>query len=384
MKLDLDALSESICDYLKMMALSDFADGTFDRHCRVLRYFYRYIKGEKIDGVAIFSDETVNGFLEICPLDIAPAVIRGFSRFLYYEERIDKPVGYYQPILPEIFNRYLSYKASIQKDINNERIVMTGFAGYLKTHDKDLKDIRVEDVDDMLSSLYGHLSIETQNKHKTCLRVFLRYLFVNKIIRKNLAPLVINRRVFAGAKPPRYLRPEQIQTLFASLKYDTPRDLRANAMVYLAYCLGLRPSEISRITLDDICFKTSEVTIGERKNGAPEILPLPAETVKVIASYILGARPESAQRTLFLGLKPDHKPLTHRPVANEISMYMKRAGLLSSAYALRHTYAQNLLESDVSIFEIKEMMGHKNIQTTQKYLHIHMKLMRKALFDEDV
>ena len=384
MKLDLDALSDGIRDYLKMIAKSDFTDGTFDRHCRVLRYFYRYIKGEKIDGVAIFSDETVKSFLEICPLDIAPAVIRGFSRFLYYEKRIDKPVGKYHPILPEIFNRYLSYKASFQSNSDRERIVLTGLAGYLKTQDKDLKNIRVEDLDNMLSSLYGHLNMKTQNSYKTCLRVFLRYLYVNKIIRKNFAPLIINRRVFTGAKPPRYLHPEYIQKLFSSLKYDTPRDLRVNAMVYLAYSLGLRPSEISRITLDDLKFKTYQLTVPDRKNCNPEKLPLPVDTVKAIAAYIVGARPMTKQRALFLGLKPDHKPLTHSPVAKEISMCMKRAGLSSSAYALRHTYAQNLLENDVSIFEIKEMMGHQHIQTTQKYLHIHMKLMRKVLFDEPI
>jgi len=170
------------------------------------------------------------GFWEICPLDISQAVIRGFSRFLYYEKKIEKPVGYYQPILPEIFNRYLTYKGSLQKNINNERMVLTGLAGYLSDHGKSITDICVEDLDNMLSSLYGHLSAETQNKYKTCLRMFLRYLYANKIIRKNFAPLIINKRVFSREKPPLYLGPKQIQKLFASLKYDTPRDLRLSRL----------------------------------------------------------------------------------------------------------------------------------------------------------
>jgi len=384
MKFSFSILSGGICDYLKMMAESTCTDDTFDLHTRVLRYYYRYIKGDSIKKTAVFADKTVKGFLEICPLYKAKSVIRGFSKFLYYTKRIEKPVGRYHPMLPEIFNRYLTYKASLQKNINSERIVLTGFAGYLKTHDKGLKDICVEDVDDMLFSLYGHLSAITQNSYKTCLRVFLRYLYVNKIIRKNFAPLIINRRIFAGSKLPRYLRPESVQKLFASLKYDTSRDLRVKAMVYLAFSLGLRPSEINRIKLDDIFFATSQLRVGDRKNCTPDQLPLPAETVKAIAAYIVGARPKTAQRALFLGLKPGHKPLTDNHVAKEISACMKRAGLSSSAYALRHTVAQNLLENDVSIFEIKEMMGHQHIQTTQKYIHIHIKLMRKVLFDEDV
>jgi len=54
----------------------------------------------------------------------------------------------------------------------------------------------------------------------------------------------------------------------------------------------------------------------------------------------------------------------------------------ASVYWLRHTYAQNLLEAGVSLFEIKELLGHDSIESTRKYLLIHIKLMRKVLFDE--
>jgi site-specific recombinase XerD len=61
---------------------------------------------------------------------------------------------------------------------------------------------------------------------------------------------------------------------------------------------------------------------------------------------------------------------------------MRKANIAASAYWLRHTYAQNLLEQEVSIFEIKEMLGHDRIQTTHRYIHINIKLMREVLFDE--
>jgi site-specific recombinase XerD len=69
-------------------------------------------------------------------------------------------------------------------------------------------------------------------------------------------------------------------------------------------------------------------------------------------------------------------------VARHITKAMKTAGLRSTAYWLRHTYAQNLLEAGCSIFEIKEMLGHDKIESTKLYLHVHLKLMRKVLFDE--
>jgi site-specific recombinase XerD len=61
---------------------------------------------------------------------------------------------------------------------------------------------------------------------------------------------------------------------------------------------------------------------------------------------------------------------------------MRKAGLSATAYWMRHTFAQNLLEAGASIFDIKEMMGHDKIEATKLYLHVHTKLMRKVLFNE--
>ena len=49
---------------------------------------------------------------------------------------------------------------------------------------------------------------------------------------------------------------------------------------------------------------------------------------------------------------------------------------------MRHTYAQQLLEAGISVFEIKEMLGHDDIEATNRYLHIHLKLMRRVILGE--
>jgi site-specific recombinase XerD len=61
---------------------------------------------------------------------------------------------------------------------------------------------------------------------------------------------------------------------------------------------------------------------------------------------------------------------------------MQKNNLSASTYWLRHSYAQNLLESGASIYEIKEMMGHKSMGSTGKYLSIHINLMREIILDE--
>ena len=155
-------------------------------------------------------------------------------------------------------------------------------------------------------------------------------------------------------------------------------------MVHLAYFLGLRPKEISMIRLDDLAFRKGEITLKDRKNTQPVVLPLPESTIKAIAAYIIRERPKSQHRHLFLSRTAPYRPVTPGTIASSIRAAMKQAGLQASAYWLRHTHAQNLLEAGTSIYEMKEMMGHDRIDSTKKYLHIHIKLMREVLFDESL
>ena len=120
----------------------------------------------------------------------------------------------------------------------------------------------------------------------------------------------------------------------------------------------------------------------ERKNKRPITLPLPDATLKAVAAYRIAVRPESKHRTLFLSLHPPYGPISPNTISHHVKKAMTAVGLASSTYWLRHSYAQNLLESGASVFEVKEMLGHDDIESTQKYLHVHTKLMRQVLFDE--
>ena len=111
---------------------------------------------------------------------------------------------------------------------------------------------------------------------------------------------------------------------------------------------------------------------------------MPEKVVKAIAAYLIGVRPQSEHRTLFLSLNPPFGPISPTVLSYHIKTLMRRVNLPSTAYWLRHTYAQNLLQAGASIYEIKEMLGHDSIESTRKYLQVDIKLMRKVLFDEEL
>jgi site-specific recombinase XerD len=144
-----------------------------------------------------------------------------------------------------------------------------------------------------------------------------------------------------------------LQKLFTNLKLTTPTHIRTYAMVHLAYFMGLHPGEISRIKLDDICFKKKELHLPKRMENTFKILPVPENTLKAIAAYVLKARPESKYSHLFLSLKSPYKPISPGTVTRYISKTMKQSGLLCSPYSRRHNYALNLINAGATIYESK-------------------------------
>ena len=287
--------------------------------------------------------------------------------------------------LPDIYEQYFLYLAHTREisrsQRSNVRRVLASLHDYLENHKISLAGLKIEHLD----AFMGEFKVDrtTLRIYRYHVRGFLKYLYAErKIIKKDLATLLVGPPLFAHKKPPKFLRPQELQTLFSSLKLETSVDIRTYATIHLAYTLGIRPIEISRITLDHVSFTMGELTIKERKTKKPTILPLPKQTVKAIAAYVFRARPKTKYRHIFVTYYKPHTPVRPGTVAGAIGKAMKKTGLSSTAYWLRHTYAQNLLGMGRTIYEIKEMMGHQNIQSTQRYLYIDTERMRKVLFDE--
>jgi len=386
---DIRMLMDAILDYMGWVKSVEDKKGTPSqlRYTRILTDFLIYVIHKGIAWEAVFTPDTVQAFCTYSGYRGAAGALRALSDYLFGQGRIDQPLRLSKPppLLPELYEHYLVHLAQSRqpspRSLRQTRRLLGLLHAYLQHHGIELSRLKIEHLDAFMGAF--KVSDRSRNLYRYPVRGFLTYLYhERKIIRRDLAPLLVGPPLFAQRKLPRFLRPQQIKTLFDSLALSTPTHIRTYAMVHLAYALGLRPVEISRIALDHISFQKGELTLTERKADNPITLPLPENTLKAIALYTSKARPQSPCRELFLTHSFPYRPISSNIVIQYISQAMKAAGLPSSAYWLRHTYAQNLLCMGRSIYEIKEMMGHQNIQSTHRYLHIHTDLMRKVLFHE--
>ncbi|MEX1352906.1 MAG: tyrosine-type recombinase/integrase [Desulfobacterales bacterium] len=383
-------LEKAIDDYLQWMKSAGYSQITRQNYRPQLNQFLCFIKNRKFNWTEIFTFSTLQCFKKIRGQSSVTA-INGLSRYLFSQGKIPKPLARRaQRIdLPKIYEDYLTYqqihRQASGRQIRRIKRVLAFFDKYLQTHQIALHSLTIEQVDDFLTAFLAPFSPATANAYRSMIRQFLGYLYRERqIIKRDLSALIVGAHLFSQAKPPNFLRPHEVQKVFAGLRLTTPADIRTYAMVHLAYMLGLRPQEICSLTLDDLSFSRATLKVKDRKTKNSIKLPLPEELIKAIAAYLIGVRPQSQYRTLFLALQAPYGPLSATVVGYHISKCMRRVSRSSSAYWLRHTYAQNLLEAGVSIYEIKEMLGHDSIESTKKYLHIHIKLMRKVLFDETI
>ena len=386
-----ESLEKAISDYLEWMVATGYAESGLKAYEKILNRFLVFVREKEIAWDDIFTWNTLRAFQGRKPSTEVHRVIKKFACYLLERKRIKRPLKgqYYK--LPEIYEQYVAYYEKTHQVPSGKMIsiqrVLSAFNEYLEDSKITLSRIRIEQVDTFLAEFNKPFKQSTCRLYRSYLRGFLSYLYHQKrILRRDLAPLVVGAPQFAKAIPPKFLRPEEVRRLFCrvSQNLSAERDLRTYAMLHLAYFLGLRPREISMITLDDIFFTRGELSITHRKNKNPLTLPLPEETLKAISAYLIGGRPKSEHRNLFLALKAPFVPVTSATVNHWISTCMRELNLPSTAYGLRHTYGQNLLEAGRSLYEIKEMLGHTSIESTRKYLHIHINLMRKVLFDETV
>lgn len=217
----------------------------------------------------------------------------------------------------------------------------------------------------------------------TALRSFLRFLRVEGVRDDRLeeaVPKVPLRRLSAV---PRHLGSGELARLIASLdERSSPTGLRARAILLLAARLGLRASEIARLGLEDIDWRSGTVQIRTRKTGHGALLPLEREVGKAIATYLQRGRPVSEDRHVFL-LHQQHvgAPIDRHVVGDAVRRALDRAGIdapVRGANLLRHSLATDLLAHGASLKEIADLFGHRALSSTQVYAKVDIVALREV------
>ena len=130
------------------------------------------------------------------------------------------------------------------------------------------------------------------------------------------------------ATVPAHLTSEEIGRFLDTFDRHSASGQRGYAMARCLSDMGLRASEVAAIQLDDLNWREGTLTIGRGKSRRADVLPLPVATGKAIVQYLRGARPQSANRALFVRHRaPFDAPIRAEFVRGAVRRVFARCGL---------------------------------------------------------
>ena len=277
--------------------------------------------------------------------------------------------------IDEAKNKFLTF-CQIEKGLTSITIedYRLDFLNYEKCFPeiKSVEDISIDDLSNFVIflSLNGLKTTSIRRKLST-IKSF--YSFLEE---ENLASNIVDEDVSVqkiAKNLPKFLTKKEIQKLLNATKKGDEEDVFAYAVLNLLFSSGIRVSELVNLKLKN--FKIEEKLLMVTGKGIKDrYVPLRDEAIFAINDYLkkvrnLIPRPLIDKEILFLN--KNGRKYNRNSIYYLVRKYASIANIQKeiSPHVLRHTFATVLINNGASVRHVQEMLGHKNVSTTEIYTH---------------
>lgn len=210
---------------------------------------------------------------------------------------------------------------------------------------------------------------------------FFDFLILENILNEN--PLENIETPKIGSKLPTTLTVKEIDKLIDSIDIKSKNKIRNKAIIEILYSCGLRVSELITLKVSDLYFNESIIKV-TGKGNKERFVPISKGAINYIEKYLNEIRifqkiKKGSEDTLFLNERGNglsrvmiYIILNDLKIKAEIN---KKIG----PHTLRHSFATHLLENGADLITIQNMLGHENIVTTERYLHVNRKHLVESI-----
>jgi integrase/recombinase XerD len=150
---------------------------------------------------------------------------------------------------------------------------------------------------------------------------------------------------------------------------DGVQNIKHRTILMLLYSSGMRVSEIANCRIIDIDSKNMRIKVVQGKGAKDRYTIMSQQVLLELRAYYLIYKPKEY---LFNGFRPG-KRYSVRSIQHLMQKALLKVGLESRNYTIhtiRHSFATHLLDNGTDLFTIKELLGHTNLQTTMRYMHL--------------
>ncbi len=368
----------------------------YNRHWKSLKQLF-----EK-NGNSFFSMELSDEFVALkkAMADkglISPSNMRGIKRAVYLLQECYKHgeditwerVQRHEVQLddaPMLLTAYKQYGYSISASLSKGSVkcycrLVESFLIFLKRHGiYEIGNVNQNDIRDFIKNISVsrpkgmHVALPV-------LRSFLRFMIEQDT---TLQPLLWAVPQNAGQKSSivNTVTQQELQELDSFIRQNGPSPKRNHAIFLLASRMGLRQSDIAGLKLGDINWRNSTIKLIQQKTSEELVFPLLPDVGNPLADYILNERPNTSSCYVFIRYLAPYERISPTLCSTVVRRAMKHCsiheekGMSQGIHCLRHTVAQKMLAESVPLPVISSVLGHKDKNSTQKYLSVDTKRLR--------
>jgi integrase/recombinase XerD len=167
----------------------------------------------------------------------------------------------------------------------------------------------------------------------------------------------------------------------------TPLGQRDRAILETMYATGLRRAELRALGLVDVDLDAEVVIVRQGKGGKGRVVPLTRAACAALENYLRETRPAllGGHESPRLFVSPVNHPgdgfcLGYHALSNLVRRYAQAAGVKKKVtpHLWRHTCATHLLQNRANVRHVQEMLGHKSLATTERYLRLTITDLKDA------
>lgn len=248
-------------------------------------------------------------------------------------------------------------------------------------------DISLTLINRYIKTLAGY-TYKTVEQQLCSLRALFKYLFKDGLIVTDFSqkiPMVQSRKM---TRIPSVWSVSDLKKLIAAIDRGSPVGKRDYAMILLACHLGLRVSDIKKLTFENFHWEDKQLVFTQSKTRTSLSLPLVQDVGWAVIDYLKYGRPDINSPYLFIRHLAPFLPFSENDHLHQIIIkYMRLAHIPVSPkkrvgmHSLRHTLASLLLENNTPLPVISNILGHLDVESSAVYLKVDIKKLKECPLD---
>ncbi|MCR5180330.1 MAG: site-specific tyrosine recombinase XerD [Bacteroidaceae bacterium] len=255
---------------------------------------------------------------------------------------------------------------------------------FLEQEGVDYREVKLEQLQTFSASLMDvGITNRSISRILSGVRSFYHFLTIEKEIADD--PTQMLESPARGEHLPDVLTLAEIDQLIACVDLTKDEGPRDRAILETLYSCGLRVSELCGLRMSDLFLDEGFIRV-HGKGKKERLVPISQSAIRELRNWFVDRdrvliRP-GHEDIVFLSIRRG-TALSRISIFHIVKMLCLKAGIRSSVspHTFRHSFATHLLEGGANLRAIQEMLGHEEIGTTEIYMHVDTKHLRKEILE---